>query len=110
MFLTAGSFGLQYGSERTVLHTGDCFMVPTGVPHSYVVLSDEPASHLNLYDPAGEIEVNFDQDHQHAKAPDPRTQPPLRESTERKSWRLPHGLRLCNVEGSMRFASVSRPM
>jgi mannose-6-phosphate isomerase-like protein (cupin superfamily) len=73
MFLLAGSFGIQYGSERAVIHRGDCFMVSAGVPHAYIVLGTEPARHLNLYDPAGEVEAffeNFDQDHQ-AKDRDP---------------------------------------
>jgi quercetin dioxygenase-like cupin family protein len=74
MFLLAGTFGLQYGSERTVLHAGDFFMVPAGIPHSYAVLGDKPARHLNLYDPAIEIEAffeNFDLDHEHGKVQDP---------------------------------------
>ena len=74
MYLLAGTFGLQYGSEQTVLRAGDFFMVPAGVPHAYVVLGDEPARHLNLYDPAIEIEAffeNFDRDHEHGKVQDP---------------------------------------
>ena len=59
MYLLEGSFGLQCGTEKTVLQTGDSFMAPKGIPHSYVVLGDTPARHLNVYDPAGEIEAFF---------------------------------------------------
>ena len=59
MYLLEGSFGLQCGAEKTVLNIGDSFMAPKGIPHSYVVLGDKPARHLNIYDPAGEIEAFF---------------------------------------------------
>jgi quercetin dioxygenase-like cupin family protein len=59
MYLLEGSFGLVCGNDKTVLHTGDSFMAPKGIPHSYVVLGDKPARHLNIYDPAGEIEAFF---------------------------------------------------
>ena len=41
MFPLAGSFGIQYGSERTVLRAGDFFMVPAvfRMPMSYSVTS-----------------------------------------------------------------------
>ena len=58
-FLVSGSIGFQCGSERMVLHPGDSFMAPMGVPHAYVTLGSAPARILNTYDPAGEIEVFF---------------------------------------------------
>ncbi len=66
MYLTAGTFGVMYGSEKLILNVGDSFMVPAGISHAYVVLGSEPARHLNLYDPAGEIEAffqNYDREH-----------------------------------------------
>ncbi len=74
MFLLAGSFGIQAGAERATLHAGDSFMVAAGVPHSYVVLGGEPARHLVLFDPAGEMEnffANYDEEHKGATARDP---------------------------------------
>ena len=59
MYLLESSFGLQCGTEMTVLRTGDSFMAPKGIPHAYVVIGDPPARHLNIYDPAGEIEAFF---------------------------------------------------
>jgi hypothetical protein len=45
--LLEGFFGLQCGTEKTVLQTGDSFMTrPKGLPHAYVVLVDKPAEHL----------------------------------------------------------------
>jgi quercetin dioxygenase-like cupin family protein len=74
MYLLEGSFGLQCGTEKTVLHTGDSFMAPRGIPHSYVVLGDAPARHLNIYDPAGEIEAffrDYEKNHSPGAKPDP---------------------------------------
>ena len=74
MYLLEGSFGLQCGSEMKVLNTGDSFMAPRGIPHAYVVLGTVPARHLNLYDPAGEIEAffrDYDKNHQPGVRPTP---------------------------------------
>ncbi len=74
MYLLEGSFGLQCGTEKTVLQTGDSFMAPKGIPHSYVVLGDKPARHLNIYDPAGEIEAffrDYEKNHPLGAKPDP---------------------------------------
>ena len=74
MYLLEGSFGLQCGTEKTVLQTGDSVMAPKGIPHSYVVLGDTPARHLNVYDPAGEIEAffrNHEKNHPQGAKPDP---------------------------------------
>jgi quercetin dioxygenase-like cupin family protein len=74
MYLLEGSFGLQCGTEKTVLQTGDSFMAPKGIPHSYVVLGDMPARHLNIYDPAGEIEAffrDYEKNHPPGAKPDP---------------------------------------
>jgi quercetin 2,3-dioxygenase len=58
-FILVGSIGLQCGSDRTILKTGDAFMAPANVPHAYVTLGTEPAHILNLYDPAGDMEAFF---------------------------------------------------
>jgi quercetin dioxygenase-like cupin family protein len=74
MYLLEGSFGLQCGTEKTVLRTGDSFMAPKGIPHSYIVLGDTPARHLNIYDPAGEIEAffrDYEKNHPPGAKPDP---------------------------------------
>lgn len=74
MYLLEGSFGLQCGGEKSVLHVGDSFMAPKGVPHSYVVLGSRPARHLNIYDPAGEIEAffrDYEKNHPAGVRPDP---------------------------------------
>ena len=73
MYLLEGSFGLQCGTEKTALQTGDSFMSPKGLPHSDVVLGDTPARHLNIYDPAGEIEAffrDYEKNHPRGAKPD----------------------------------------
>ena len=74
MYLLEGSFGLQCGDEKRVLRVGDSFMAPKGIPHSYVVLGATPARHLNIYDPAGEIEAffrDYEKNHPAGAKPDP---------------------------------------
>jgi hypothetical protein len=74
MYLLDGSFGLQCGTEKSVLNKGDSFMAPKGLPHSYVVLGSMPARHLNIYDPAGEIEAffrDYERNHPPKVHPDP---------------------------------------
>ena len=49
-------------------------MAPRGIPHSYVALGDTPARHLNIYDPAGEIEAlfrDYEKNHPPGEKPDP---------------------------------------
>lgn len=58
-YLLRGSIGLQCGRDKTVLKTGDVFLVPADTPHAYVVLGAEPAHMLNVFNPAGEIEAFF---------------------------------------------------
>ncbi len=58
-FVLKGSIGVQCGSDRTVLKTGDSFMAPAGVPHAFVALGAEPAHTLFLFDPAGDMEAFF---------------------------------------------------
>ena len=57
LYLLEGTLGLQCGSQRTILHPGDSFMAPRGLPHAFVVLGRTPARHLNIYDPSGEREA-----------------------------------------------------
>ena len=74
MYLLEGSFGIQCGTEKNVLQKGDSFMAPKGIPHSYVVLGSTPARHLNIYDPAGEIEAffrDYEKNHPAGARPDP---------------------------------------
>ena len=58
-FLLKGSIGVQCGSVRATLRTGDAFMAPADVPHAFVTLGSEPAHLLNLFDPAGHMESFF---------------------------------------------------
>ncbi len=58
-FLLSGSIGIQCGSDRTILKTGDSFMAPANIPHAYVTLGTEPAHMLNIFDPAGGTEAFF---------------------------------------------------
>jgi quercetin dioxygenase-like cupin family protein len=58
-FVLKGSIGVQCGSERTVLRTGDAFMAPANTPHAFVALGTEPAHTLFLFDPAGDMEAFF---------------------------------------------------
>ena len=58
-FLLQGSIGIQCGTDKFVLKTGDSFMAPLGVPHAYVTLSQQPAHILNVFDPAGDMEAYF---------------------------------------------------
>ena len=74
MYLLEGSFGIQCGTEKNVLHKGDSFIAPKGIPHSYVVLGTTPARHLNIYDPVGEIEAffrDYEKNHPAGARPDP---------------------------------------
>ncbi len=59
IFVLEGSIGLQCGSVRTILGTGDAFMAPLNVPHAYVTLGTEPAHMLHLFNPAGDMEGFF---------------------------------------------------
>ncbi len=75
MYLLEGSFGIQCGAQKDVLHVGDSFMAPKGIPHAYVVLGNTPARHLNIYDPAGEIEAffrDYENNHPVGAKPDPQ--------------------------------------
>ena len=58
-FMLKGSIGVQCGSERMILKSGDTFMAPANVPHAYVTLGPEPAHMLLIYDPAGDMEGFF---------------------------------------------------
>ena len=59
-FVLQGSIGIQCGTDKFVLKTGDSFMAPMGVPHAYVTLSQQPARILNIFDPAGSMEAYFE--------------------------------------------------
>ena len=85
MYVAEGSLGIEVSGKRSVLKRGDCYMVPKGTPHAFVVLGTEPARHLNLYDPAAQIEAFFETyDRMHGpKAPSggaPPLGPPLKAS------------------------------
>ena len=58
-YMLGGSIGLQCGSEKLILRTGDTYMAPLNVPHAYVALGTTPAHILNLFDPAGQIDQFF---------------------------------------------------
>lgn len=58
-YMLRGSIGLQCGGDKTVLKTGDVFLVPADTPHAYVTLGTEPAHMLNVFNPAREIESFF---------------------------------------------------
>ena len=58
-FMLRGSIGVQCGSDRLILKTGDTFMAPANVAHAYVTLGAEPAHMLLVYDPAGDMEGFF---------------------------------------------------
>jgi quercetin dioxygenase-like cupin family protein len=58
-FMLKGSIGVQCGSDRTVLRTGDTLMAPANVPHAFVALGTEPAHMLFVFDPAGDIQGFF---------------------------------------------------
>ena len=78
MYIVEGSFGIQVSGRRAVLKAGDCYMVPRGTPHAYVVLGTQPARHLNLYDPAAKIEAFFESyDRAHPSKPATGAAPPL---------------------------------
>ena len=59
LIVLEGRIGVQCGSDRTILKTGDTFMAPANVPHAFVVLGTEPAHTLFLFDPAGDMERFF---------------------------------------------------
>ncbi len=58
-FMLGGSIGIQCGSDKKVLQTGDSYMAPMNVPHAFVALGTAPAHILNLFDPAGQIDQFF---------------------------------------------------
>ena len=85
MYIVEGSFGIQVDGRRSVLKAGDCYMVPRGTAHAYVVLGTQTARHLNVYNPAAHIEAffaSYDQAHDgktRASGPPPLA-PPLKAS------------------------------
>lgn len=85
MYLLAGSFGIEVAGGRSILKTGDCFMAPRGVPHRYISLGPETAQHLNVCDPADDVQEFFSGYDLHvgasaAKPGAPPIGPPLRRS------------------------------
>ncbi len=85
MYIIEGSFGIQVDGRRSVLKAGDCYMVPKGTPHAYVVLGTQTARHLNVYNPAAHIEAFFGSydrmhDHKTPTAGPPPLGPPLKAS------------------------------
>ena len=58
-YILKGTIGLQCGSERMILKSGDSFMAPANIAHAYVTLGSEPAHMLNVFDPAAGTEAFF---------------------------------------------------
>jgi mannose-6-phosphate isomerase-like protein (cupin superfamily) len=78
MYIVEGSFGVQVNGKRSVLKAGDCYMVPKGMPHAFLVLGTQPARHLNVYDPAASIEAFFESyDRVHGPKTSAGSPPPL---------------------------------
>jgi len=54
-----GTFVVEVGDERHVLHPGDFLFAPRGVPHVWMHAEDEPGRALIGFQPAGKMEAFF---------------------------------------------------
>jgi quercetin dioxygenase-like cupin family protein len=55
-FIESGSFAVQIGDDKKILHAGDSFFVPPDIPHGVVALSQ--ASLVDVFSPARQDFLN----------------------------------------------------